>query len=479
MYKRQELGESQALTGGARGDLATVALRGLSSGNTLVLVNGRRLAPFPIAGSETQTPALIINANQIPTAAIERVEVLRDGASAIYGSDATAGVINTILKRNYNGLEFNLRYGQSEGSTLKESKFTASFGRRFNSERTSLSLIYDYFDRTPLLARDRDYAKSADLRRLAPYPWNGTVANENDFDNRSTQTEFGSFRRGNVGAGFVVSNPTARPTQLAATQMNANGSFFMVPTATGALALQAAQPSRVPTDPASDYYFDINPYRFMIPATTRHNIYSVLEHKLSDRLTFFGEVAFGVARERHGGEVPLLGERQALLGAEDHQGRREGVGLGRSRSNDGRRGHAIFDRVARAGIDRVGEASAVRNVEGTVVAGGRESLVRELDDGVDLADVLDGLLDRDAPGLAVGTVAGGVDLAADLDQEIAAAELHQSRRDVVRRIAGRDRREIDLDIGIEFVEESAALGIAATDVDDLGAGVLELSLIHI
>ena len=287
-----ELGESQALTGQARGDLATVALRGLSSGNTLVLINGRRLAPFPVASAESQTPALITNANQIPTAAIERVEVLRDGASAIYGSDATAGVINTILKRNYNGLEFNVRYGQSEGSTLKETKFTASFGRRFNSDKTSLSLIYDYFDRTPLLARDREYAKSADLRPLAPFPWNGTVTNENDFDNRSTQTEFGSFRRGTVGAGFVVSNPSARPTQVTATQVNTNGSFFMVPSGTGSPALQAAQPSRLLTNPANDYYFDINPYRFMIPATKRHNLYSVVEHKLSDRLTVFGEVAY-------------------------------------------------------------------------------------------------------------------------------------------------------------------------------------------
>jgi len=291
-----ELGESQALTGGARGDLATVALRGLSSGNTLVLVNGRRLAPFPVAGSENQTPALITNVNQIPTAAIERVEILRDGASAIYGSDATAGVINTILKRNYNGLEFNARYGESDGSVLKETKFTATFGRVFNEDRTSLSLVYDYFDRTPLLARERKYAKVDDLRSIAPYPWNGTVTNENDFDNRAAQTEFGSFRRGSVGTGFVVTNPTPRPTQITSAQMNTNGTFFMVPTATSSIMLQAAQPSRTPGDPANAYYFDINPYRFITPATTRHNLYSVLEHKLNKTVTVFGELAYYMSK---------------------------------------------------------------------------------------------------------------------------------------------------------------------------------------
>src|SRR5919197_6126591 len=77
----------------ARGDVASVDLRGLGSGSTLVLVNGRRMAPHPISMAEGGVPSLAVNINAVPRAMVERVEILRDGASAIYGADAAAGVI--------------------------------------------------------------------------------------------------------------------------------------------------------------------------------------------------------------------------------------------------------------------------------------------------------------------------------------------------------------------------------------------------
>ena len=78
---------------------STISLRGLSGGRTLVLVNGRRLAVSVggLGGS--------VNVNNIPLAAIERVEVLKDGASAVYGSDAISGVINFITRQDYRGLD--------------------------------------------------------------------------------------------------------------------------------------------------------------------------------------------------------------------------------------------------------------------------------------------------------------------------------------------------------------------------------------
>lgn len=78
---------------------------GIGSGNTLVLVNGRRLAPHPISQAEGGVPSLAVNINQLPTAAIQRVEILRDGASAIYGADAAAGVVNAILRRDPPGID--------------------------------------------------------------------------------------------------------------------------------------------------------------------------------------------------------------------------------------------------------------------------------------------------------------------------------------------------------------------------------------
>src|SRR3546814_10132517 len=82
---------------------ASVNLRGIGSGNTLVLLNGRRIAPHPISAGAV--PRLSSNINQIPLGAVQRIEVLRDGASALYGSDAVAGVVNTNLRKDYDGAE--------------------------------------------------------------------------------------------------------------------------------------------------------------------------------------------------------------------------------------------------------------------------------------------------------------------------------------------------------------------------------------
>src|SRR5690349_19601030 len=86
------LDEGNTLGADARGDNNSINLRGIGSGNTLVLLNGRRLPPHPISQAESGVPSLAANVNQLPAAATARMEILRDGASAIYGTDAAAGV---------------------------------------------------------------------------------------------------------------------------------------------------------------------------------------------------------------------------------------------------------------------------------------------------------------------------------------------------------------------------------------------------
>src|SRR3954470_542521 len=95
------LDEGNTLGADARGDNVAINLRGLGSGNTLALLNGRRLPPHPISMAEGGAPSLSTNVNQLPAAAMARVEVLRDGASAIYGTDAAAGVVNSITRSNF------------------------------------------------------------------------------------------------------------------------------------------------------------------------------------------------------------------------------------------------------------------------------------------------------------------------------------------------------------------------------------------
>jgi len=129
-----------------------INLRGLGNEATLTLLNGRRLAPGGLAGEYTDISA-------IPTAALERVEVLTDGASAIYGSDAVAGVVNFILRKDYNGSETRLRFGQgTEGSSGQEILAAHTVGA--SGERGRFLLSYEYSLQDALDANDRDFTRS-------------------------------------------------------------------------------------------------------------------------------------------------------------------------------------------------------------------------------------------------------------------------------------------------------------------------------
>lgn len=119
---------------------------------TLVLLNGRRLPTNAIDSD-------FVDLNQIPMAAVERIEYLTDGASAIYGSDAIAGVLNIITKKNYNGTNASVRLGMSERGDGTEKTYQIVSGSM--SEKTSVLFAAEHFERHPVMAKDRPYIKSA------------------------------------------------------------------------------------------------------------------------------------------------------------------------------------------------------------------------------------------------------------------------------------------------------------------------------
>ena len=165
---RVPISESQASGADARGDIATVSLRGLGSGNTLVLLNGRRMAPHPISMPEGNlgVPSMGTNINVLPTAAIARVEVLRDGASAIYGTDATAGVVNTILHRDYEGVSLATRYGTTQHGGGTEWRATVAGGVRSKDRATKLVFNYDFLDREEIAHCRPPPARSGPMERF-------------------------------------------------------------------------------------------------------------------------------------------------------------------------------------------------------------------------------------------------------------------------------------------------------------------------
>ncbi|MFT3780898.1 MAG: TonB-dependent receptor [Nibricoccus sp.] len=153
---------------------STVNLRGLGNNNVLVLLNGRRAAPLSTPGFDgLQT---MFDFNSIPSAAVESIEVLKDGGSAIYGSDAVSGVINIKLRKAYNGLSTSLQFGNTTHTDSLERKFSLIAGSSKGS--TSIVATVDYTDRHSI--KDHDYAFSseadttsrggADRRSYAGYP---------------------------------------------------------------------------------------------------------------------------------------------------------------------------------------------------------------------------------------------------------------------------------------------------------------------
>lgn len=167
---------------------ASISLRGLGADATLVLVNGRRVAISSFAESVTTN---FVDINSIPVAAIERVEVLKDGSSAVYGSDAVAGVVNIILRQNFDGFETSAGYGAADG--YDETSASAVWG--MSSDDSNVTMILDYFKNSNLFNIERGSLGTAnqtarggeDFRSSRGYPGRFVIsAPPFDVNNRPT-----------------------------------------------------------------------------------------------------------------------------------------------------------------------------------------------------------------------------------------------------------------------------------------------------
>jgi iron complex outermembrane receptor protein len=117
---------SQNFTGGFAAGGSGISLRGLNNNATLVLIDGHRMASYPLADDGSRS---FVDISNIPFEAVERIEILKDGASAVYGSDAMAGVVNVILRKNFNGTTLSAEKGIATEGGGKTEHFTATFGR--------------------------------------------------------------------------------------------------------------------------------------------------------------------------------------------------------------------------------------------------------------------------------------------------------------------------------------------------------------
>ena len=190
--------EAENITGGvnaARGDVGAFNLRNLGTGNTLVLLNGRRLVNSATYQTEVVggsfIPVNTVNSQIIPVWGVERIEVLRDGASAIYGADAVAGVVNTVLQADFEGFDIRVKWKEFANLPRDDQTLTMKWGRNINHGRTNVAAFFNYYTRDRVSSRDDARWASSDLRSWVPAgsPWEG----DNRFRNSSVNSLYGQF----------------------------------------------------------------------------------------------------------------------------------------------------------------------------------------------------------------------------------------------------------------------------------------------
>ena len=317
-----QINETTIASQGARGDVSSVDLRGIGAGSTLMLINGRRIASHPISGSENGVPSLSPNANVVPKALVDRVEILRDGASAIYGADAAAGVINSIISPTSVGTRLSTGGAVTQHGGANEFRFTVNEGSFMG--KTHLTVSVDYLHRDAMTAHDREWATQSDLRltRKLPAPWNGLPVTDpvtgvvqsvnNTLNLGGTIGQYGQYQRGFIQPDFttfVSSSPTGNvgiststtPPAGVAT-MATSGTFFLYPTADGGINFKQSTPSKNLGNQESNWYGNPLKNRTFVPRTDRANIALFFDRPLNNRFSVFGDVLYSGARSFSGRE---------------------------------------------------------------------------------------------------------------------------------------------------------------------------------
>jgi len=211
--------------------------RDFGSSYTLVLLNGRRLPINAIASD-------FVDLNLVPSAAVERIEYLTDGASAIYGSDAIAGVLNIITRKKYDGVSVSSRVGTSEMGGGTETSWQVVGGS--STSRSNFLVAADFFKREPVMAKDRPLIKSA----VAP---DGTEG-----------------RSPNGFPGYVIQ-------------------------ADGSIAPTDPFPECADRDASGRCFYDVGPDYQAIPKSERQSIYTIFDYRLTDSIEAFGEARYSRA----------------------------------------------------------------------------------------------------------------------------------------------------------------------------------------
>jgi iron complex outermembrane recepter protein len=254
-----------AFTNGFAAGASGVALRGLTVNSTVVLIDGHRAASYPVSDDGERS---FVDLNTIPIAAVERIEVLKDGASSLYGADAIAGVVNIILKPGYQGVEGTADIGNSQhgGGFTKKATFLAG-GGDLDTDHYNAYFSAQYEMDNPIFNRTRDYPYNT-------HDLSGMGGPNSNWGNPTTflGSTVGAAAPGTVAAG---GNPFTGATQV--------GPWQPLGACTGGMNLVSAQNlGNVPGTSGYCQQNQVAQYGEVQPQTEQGGLYGRVTFKIND-----------------------------------------------------------------------------------------------------------------------------------------------------------------------------------------------------
>ncbi|MYK46357.1 MAG: TonB-dependent receptor plug domain-containing protein [Gammaproteobacteria bacterium] len=278
--------EAENISGGvnsARGDIGAFNLRNLGTGNTLVLLNGRRVVNAASYQTEevggSFVPVNTANSQSLPPAGLRRIEVLRDGASAIYGADAVAGVVNYVLNSDFEGTRVRVKHAAFENVPRTDLTLIGEWGRTFNGGRTNLSVFAQHYQRDRVNSQDDPRWADSDFRwRLDPNsPW----ASETDFRNNSANSEYRQFD----------SVSSVRRWGLSGELTDSAGEFETYPVGDPRCQYEIGYGTCGGIDGQGTYRHNLNENRDLFSELERTHVFAFLNHEFGHGIESYTELA--------------------------------------------------------------------------------------------------------------------------------------------------------------------------------------------
>jgi iron complex outermembrane recepter protein len=264
------------------GGQANIDLRGLGTQRNLVLLNGRRLPP--------SNPTGTVDVNIVPSALIENIEVVTGGASAVYGSDAIAGVTNFTLKRNFEGVALDSGYGRTALSDGDEWSGSFTLGSNFGEDRGNAVFSFQYTERDAIYQGARDFSRvTLDVRRNGNSPLGSSFTREG----RLSRDDTNSYTQAAMNT--VFGRYGAAPGSVPFTQhigFNQDGTLFTMGTGRAGSVANFRGDTGDPSFSDAGYSYNFAPPNALSIPVKRWNLAGFANLALSDRAEAYVQTFF-------------------------------------------------------------------------------------------------------------------------------------------------------------------------------------------